>query len=139
MKKIFMFTICLIVFFLLSSCSKSKPTINAGMWEIKATTVMKGAPMTMPPIVYKQCLADDDFVPTNKKNKDCIIKDQKISGNKVTWKTECKAKTMTSTGVGEVVYEKDSLKGNLEMTSVVNGKKMQVTMKMSGKRVGDCK
>ena len=139
MKKIFPICICLSLCFILITCSKSKPSFQAGMWEITTKTIMKGAPMQMPPMTHKQCLTQEDFVPSNKTNKSCVIKDEKISGDKVTWTSECKTQGMTSTGSGEVIYNKDTMKGNVQMTSVVNGKEMKLMMEMSGKRVGDCK
>lgn len=141
MKKVFSFIICIVFFSIFMACSKSKPVLEAGMYEIKAKTIMKGVPMAMPPVTYTQCLTQEDFVPSSpsdKSNKDCVIKDQKVSGNEVTWKTECKTSSMTSNGSGKIIYNKDKLKGTLEMTTVTNGKEMKFTMEMSGKRIGEC-
>jgi hypothetical protein len=59
--------------------------------------------------------------------------DYKTSGNTATWKMVCTSPPMTSTG--EMTFTDDSYAGTMKADTPQG----QMTMKMAGKRVGECK
>jgi hypothetical protein len=103
---------------------------------------MPGMPMKMPPVMTTQCITPADakdprkvMPPRDQRGgeNDCIVSDYKIDGNKVTWSMTCQ-KPQPMTGKGEMVYGADSYTGTLTMDM----KGMAMTMKYTGKRLGDC-
>ena len=127
----------------------ASPNMKYGLWEITTSMEMKGMPMpfAMKPMTQTQCISKKDVenpektVPqTSKENKDCKIKDYKVAGNRVTWKTVCTGKNpMTSTG--EITYNQGtSYEGSMTMDTEGNAKKtMHMVYHFKGKRIGDCK
>ena len=63
----------------------------------------------------------------------CKVSDYKVEGNTVSWTFKCEGKKGSS-GQGSITYEENSYAG--EITMDTDGQEM--TMKMSGKRLGDC-
>ena len=69
------------------------PDIREGQWEITTKVEIPCMPTNMPPMKTKQCLTDKDFVPENSQpGQECSFPETKITGNKVTYKRECKGK-----------------------------------------------
>jgi hypothetical protein len=110
-----------------------------GRWEVKVEMQMAG--MTMPPQTITQCVtpkqaADpQSAVPPAGRGRggpgaDCKVSDYKTEGNKVTWTMAC----TQMTGSGEFLYAGDTYTGTMKMS--MQGQDM--TMKYSGKRLGDC-
>jgi hypothetical protein len=131
-------------------CIKAYPAFPAqvnmheGEWELTIQTKMEGLPFQMPVVPYTttQCITKDDLVPKNKaqKGQKCEIVDQKIIGNKVTWKVKCVHESGTSEGQGEITYRGDSYSGGMK-TKIVDNKTKQVMTSvttMKGRRIGDC-
>ena len=110
-----------------------------GRWEVKIEMQMAG--MTMPPQTTTQCITPEDAadpqkaVPQGGRGRgnpsDCKISDYKTEGNKVSWKMECKE---NMTGSGEFTYAGDTYTGTMN----VKAQGQDMTMKYSGKRLGDC-
>lgn len=118
------------------------PNMKDGQWEITTQMDMKGMPAHMArPITYTHCMTRDNAVPAQReKNRDCVMKDQKVSGNTVSWQMVCKDKNggvMESTG--KITYRGDKFDGTMKatMTSKERGD-MVVNYKMSGRRLGAC-
>ena len=119
------------------------PNMQDGQWEITTKMEMRGMPAHMSrPITYTHCMTRDNAVPQQReKNKDCVMKDQKISGNTVSWEMVCKDKrgeVMESSG--KITYRGDKFDGTMKAT--MTGKetgKMVVNYKMNGRRLGPCK
>lgn len=111
-----------------------------GRWEVKMEMEMPGMPMKMPPMTTTQCVtkeqADDPqrSVPQGRgAQNNCKVSDYKVSGNTVTWSMKCEGPEAMS-GTGEITYGQDTYDGTMKMTR--EGQTM--TMKYSGKRLGDC-
>jgi len=114
-----------------------------GRWEVTMQMDMPGMPMKMPPTKHVQCVTQKDIdegmnVPKggpnpNAKNDACKVSDYKVAGNKVTWKMVC-APPQSMTGDGEMTFSGDAYDGIIRMTS----ERGPMTMKLSGKRLGDC-
>jgi hypothetical protein len=111
-----------------------------GQWEIKMEMQMAG--MTMPGQTVTQCITPDQakdpqkaLPPTGRGGRggdDCKISDYKVDGNKVTWSMTCERQKMS--GTGEFVYAGETYTGTMKM----NAQGQDMTMKMTGKRLGDC-
>ena len=110
-----------------------------GRWEVKMEMQMVG--MTMPPQTLTQCVTKEEAADPQKampqtgrgaNPSDCKISDHKIDGNKVTWSMVCEKSKMS--GAGEFVYAADTYTGTMKM----NAQGQEMTMKYTGKRLGDC-
>jgi hypothetical protein len=118
--------------------------VKEGLWEITTKTEIQGMPGQMPATTTKQCITKNDIVPKpekQEKGQECKIKDQKVSGDTVTYTIECKDKGGTVLEVsGKTTYKGNVFDGttNTTIKSKEQGT-MQMTSKMSGKYVGPCK
>ena len=111
-----------------------------GNWEVKMEMQMAG--MSMPPQTVTQCVTAEEAADPQKalpqaggrggNASDCKISDQKIEGNKVTWKMTCEREQMS--GAGEIVYAGETYAGTMK----INAQGQEMTMKYSAKRLGDC-
>ena len=110
-----------------------------GRWEVKMEMQMAG--MTMPPQTITQCVTKEEAADPQKglpqtgrggNASDCKVSDYKVVGDKVTWSMACEKEKMT--GNGEFVYAGDTYTGTMKM----NAQGQEMTMKYSGKRLGDC-
>jgi hypothetical protein len=114
-----------------------------GEWDVKTEMVMEGMP-AMPGQTLKQCITPEEANDPQKampqggrgrgRSDDCKVSDYKQDGNKVTWTMKCEG-AQPVTGTGEIVYGADSYNGTMKMD--MGGRAM--TMKYTGKRLGDCK
>ena len=104
---------------------------------------MAGSPVQMPEMKTTQCVTPDQVkdptstLPTGPQGRDgkndCKVQDYKMYGNTATWKMVCTTpQPMTSTG--EMTFTDDSYNGTMKMDSAQG----EMTMKMAGKRLGDC-
>jgi len=121
-----------------------------GKWEVKMEMDMPDMPnmpagFKMPAMTSTQCVTPAEANDPSKAmpqgggrgrgpNPDkCKISDYKTEGNKVTWSMTCEPPE-AMTGTGEFVYAADSYTGVMKM----NRGGQQMTMKYTGKRLGDC-
>jgi hypothetical protein len=124
----------------------AQSTMRPGLWEITTQMQMPNLPVQMPETKMTQCVtpaqAKDpaSTVPRGPQSgrgaskDDCKVADLKTSGNKTTWSIACTSPNKV-TGTGEMTFSDDSYTGTTKM-SMAQG---EMTMKVSGKRVGDCK
>ncbi|MEK7222976.1 MAG: DUF3617 family protein, partial [Pseudomonadota bacterium] len=101
---------------------------------------MEGMPMAMPGQTSKACLPkdrkSDAAIP---KDESCSTTDLRKSGNKTSYKIVCTGKNKM-TGTGEFEDQgSDSYRGKMRLTGTMDGEKMDMTQKFSGKRIGTCK
>jgi hypothetical protein len=110
--------------------------MKEGEWEISSETSMTMGGMSMPPMAGKStnCLTREDPVPATEKDKDCKIVKQKVTGNKVSWRMECKK----GEGEGEISYRGTTYNGFFKMKMVEDGQTMTMNMKLAGKYLGPC-
>ena len=111
-----------------------------GRWEVKTEMEMPGMPMKMPAMTTTQCITKEQAedpqrsVPQGRgAQNNCKVSDYKMSGNKVSWSMKCEGPEAMS-GTGEITYGDNVYDGVMKMTR--QGQVM--TMKYSGKRLGDC-
>jgi len=116
--------------------------IRPGFWEITTRIEVPGMPIEMPSQKVRRCYTKKDVDnitrPGVRQVQDCEIRDQKVEGNKVTWKMECRGKTAMS-GTGTVLVNPTSFHGTIKSSMTQGGATMEMTQGVSGKRIGDCK
>mgnify|MGYP003444649824 FL=1 len=118
--------------------------MQEGKWETTVEMKMEG-PFPMPPMSFNdtKCLTKKDMVPrTAQKDQKCETIEQKVSGNKVTWKIRCSDKDGVTEGKGEIVYKGNSYTGNMQMSMTPRDRGNQpinINYKLTGRRIGGCK
>ena len=100
------------------------------------TMEMEGVAFTMPPIVYSNCLSKKDLIPEqSKENKDCKMLENKVTGNSIKWKMECKTEAGKSLSIGKITYNKTTAKGEIKVVT----SNMTMISKLNGRYTGKCK
>jgi hypothetical protein len=117
--------------------------MQEGNWESTIEMKMEGMPFPVPPMTYKvtQCLTKKDMVPNMaKKDQKCEVKNQKVSGSKVSWTVVCVDPEGRSEGEGEITYSGNAYQGTMKMKLITKDgpQPLRSTMKMDGKRLGNC-
>ena len=117
--------------------------MRPGRWETTMQMEMAGSPVQMPPMKQTRCVtpaeAKDPSLlqsgpPGGRGGKnDCKVSDQKMSGNTMSWKIACTSPD-AMTGTGEMTFADDSYTGTMKMNMAQGA----MSMKMEGKRLGDC-
>jgi len=117
--------------------------IRPGRWETSVQMEMAGSPVQMPAMKSTRCVTPEqakdpsslqaDPAGGRGGKSDCKASDQKISGNTVSWKIACSS-PQAMTGSGEMTFADDTYAGTMKM----NMPQGAVSMKMEGKRLGDC-
>jgi hypothetical protein len=118
--------------------------VRPGRWETTMQMEMAGSPIQMPAMKNTRCVTPEDAKdPTrslpsgpegrgNQKS-DCKMSDYKVTGSTATWKMVCTSpQAITSTG--EMTFTDDTYNGTMKMDSPQG----PMTMKITGKRLGDC-
>lgn len=118
--------------------------VRPGRWETTVQMQMAGSPIQMPAMKSTRCVTPEQSkdpassLPTDPSGgrggkSDCKMSDYKVSGNTATWKTVCTTpQAMTSTG--EMTFTDDSYDGTMKSDTPQGA----MTMKIAGKRLGDC-
>ncbi|TCV89043.1 DUF3617 domain-containing protein [Sulfurirhabdus autotrophica] len=137
-------TLLLLLLGFLSTAANAEPNMQDGMWEITSKMEMPGMPAAaMQPMKHTQCMTKSNAVPTTQpkdKNNDCKMTSTKVEGNTVTWSMQCRGKEGDTDSSGKITYSGNSFSGETKISSNIKGQgKMDITQRMSGKRIGDCK
>ena len=120
-----------------TSFAASVPDIREGKWEITAKTKVPGAPMDLPAVTQTQCLTDKDYVPQSlPSGQECEITESKVIGNTVTWTIKGKGQHGQMKGTGKLTYKGDTFEG--EQIVSMAGEGMEITTKITGRRIGAC-
>ena len=111
--------------------------MSEGKWEHTVEVKMEGMPgPPVMPFTTTQCMTQKDLVPCER---NCTIDEEKITGNKIVWKKKCIEKGSVTGSEGEITYNGTTYSGT--MKTKITEKRGQVinsTMKMKGRRIGDC-
>ena len=139
MKNVVRRTVVLFAFILLCTAGTAHSAgvdMKEGDWEISSETSMTMEGMSMPSMANKStyCLTREDPVPKSEKDKDCRIVKQKVVGNTVSWRMECKK----GEGEGEISYHGTTYNGFIKMKMVEDGQTMNMNVKLAGKYLGPC-
>src|SRR5262249_41382337 len=131
-------------FALLASLAGASPSAFAAdehpgvLWETTAQNVMEGMPMPMPAQTVKVCRATNWLQqPVNTPadgNSQRTTSDYQRVGATATWNVRCTGQ-MAMTGHGEMTFTgDDAYAGTIKFT----GGQMNMTVKLSGHRIGTC-
>lgn len=143
-KKIFF---CVIVFTLIfSGCAKKEESgkkleginMKEGKWEITVSMESTGKmPMKIPPQTFTQCITKEKVVPeqTEATNQSCKIIKQELKGDTVSWIMECQTPEGKFVTEGTITYKGTTFDG----ISKMKHSGMEITQKMNGKWIGECK
>jgi hypothetical protein len=116
--------------------------MKEGLWTITTQAEMKGMPVQMPATTMKQCITKKDMVPKpekQEKGQECKMKDQKVTGDTVTYTMECKTAEGSMTSSGKMTYKGDSFDGTTNTTMKTKGQPdILMNSKMTGKYLGPC-
>ena len=127
MGKITLFAAALV---LAGSASVNAATTDE-LWEITSSMEVEG--MSMPASTQRSCIAKNDPYKPEPEDKNCTVRDVRVSGNRTTWKMKCTGKDAME-GTGDMTKTASTLKG--VMTMKTQGE--QMAMRMSGRIVGKC-
>jgi hypothetical protein len=120
-----------------------------GNWEVTIEIAMPNMPagMTMPPMKTTQCITKEDAADPQKAMVspggrgtapgDCKVTNYKTVGNTVSWDMACSGAQPVS-GHAEFTYTADTYNGTMTANMARGGQPMDMNMKYSGKRLGDC-
>ena len=139
MKNVARQTVVLFALVLLCAAGTAHPAgvdMKDGDWEISSEMSVTMGGMSMPSTAHKStyCLTKEDPVPRSGKDKECRIVKQKVTGNKVSWRMECKK----GEAEGEISYHGTTYNGFMKMKMVEDGQTMNMDMKLAGKYLGPC-
>ena len=132
-KKMFFFLISGLI--LISGSAFADIDMKEGEWEHTIEMVMEGMPFSMPPTKVNVCVTKDDLIPDEKDNANCKTIYEKVTGNTVSYKTECVDKGEKVEMEGNITYSGTSYKGQMAMKSS-NGREDAMKMKLSGRYLG---
>jgi hypothetical protein len=118
--------------------------MRPGQWEVAMQMQLVNPPMQMPEMKTTQCVTPEQVKdpastlpsggPQGRGGKnDCKVEDYKVSGGNVTWKMVCTA-PQAMTGNGDLTFTNDSYTGTMKMETPQGA----MSMKLAGKRLGDC-
>jgi hypothetical protein len=120
-----------------------------GNWEVTTTMEMPNMPAgMMPPMKSMQCITKEDAANPNSMvpprpqrgrggDSDCKVTNQKMTASTVTFDMTCTGE-QPMTGTGEITYVGDTYTSALVINTARGRQAMQMTMKSTGKRLGDC-
>lgn len=121
--------------------------MRPGEWEVTTQMQMPNMPagFQMPAMKMNQCITPEqakdpaNTVPRQsgrgRGNKDdCKMSDYKTTGNTITWSMACTSPDKL-TGTGEMTFAGDDSYTSTMKMVMAQG---EMTMKMTGKRIGDC-
>lgn len=119
-----------------------------GNWQVTIQMEMAGMPQGMPPTTVMQCVTKEEasdptkMMPQGPGGRggmppECKVSDLKTEGNKMSWSMKCEGQN-AMTGTGDVIYAGDTYSGTMKMNVEAGGQPMAMTMKYTGKRMGDC-
>ena len=116
--------------------------IRPGRWETVMQMEMPNMPVKMPEMKTTQCVTPEQARdpasslprgPQNGGKSDCKVSNYKVSGQTVTWEMACTS-PMPITSTGEMTFTDDTYTGTVKM----NAPQGNMSMKISGTRLGDC-
>jgi len=111
--------------------------MSEGKWEHTVEVKMEGMQgVPVMPFTTTQCMTKKNLVPCER---NCTIDEEKITGNKIVWKKKCIEKGSVTESEGEITYNGTTYSGTMN-TKITDkrGQVMNSTMKMKGRRIGDC-
>jgi len=115
----------------------AKPVKEPGdLWEVTSKVTMEGMPMAIPAQTHKVCAPKGSQEPAGvvDEERKCKATEMKTVGSKTSWKVQCEGPPPMS-GEGEITRSSATAYAGFMKMSSPQG---NVTVKLDGKRVGDC-
>ncbi len=128
----------------LATAALAQPiNFREGVWEITIRNEIPGQ-KPMPPISMKRCITGKEIADLQSKaakppgSENCKVTENRTGASGGSWRVECTGK-MAIKGEGTVTASGDtySMQSRMTMTTA-EGKSMEITSSMSGKRLGEC-
>lgn len=118
----------------------AQANMQEGNWEVTVKMEIEGMPMAMPAQTVNQCVTKKDLVPDmSQQDQDCIVREQKVVGDTVTWRMQCKGKEGTMDGEGRIKFAGKSYTGEMRLRMTEkSGEVMTMKNSMQGKHTGPC-
>jgi hypothetical protein len=117
--------------------------VRPGRWEVVMQMQMPNSPVQLPEMKTTQCVTPEQVkdpasaLPQATGGRggqtDCKVSNYKVSGNTATWQMSC-TKPQAITSEGQMTFTADTYDGTIK-TDMAQG---VMTMKVAGKRLGDC-
>jgi hypothetical protein len=121
--------------------SQARADIEPGNWEITATTQMEGMPQPIGPISRTECLTADAASDPGKVlspgSGSCAFSNRRQSGDTYSFDVNCGG-AFPMRGTGSVRYGGQSLDGRLDLGAELQGKRVGMSSRISGRRLGAC-
>ena len=115
----------------------AKPNIKAGLWKFTVQMDMPGMPYKIPPSSSEKCITDNDLTPkTDSPDQSCQIKNQKISGNTITYDINCEMEGSSTKGNAKITYTGSKMTGKMDIT--VNPGNQKMVNNITGTYIGSC-
>ena len=105
------------------------------LWEVSSRSTMRD--MSTPGTTSRVCAKSgerDSMVPIQD---DCRITDRQTDGDRTTFRVACTGKEPMS-GTGAMTQARDSYRGILKLSTMVDGEAMVITTEYSGRLIGKC-
>lgn len=114
--------------------------LEPGEWRFTSTVTSPSLPKPQT-ITVTQCIRPEDARDQSrwmgKQEGDCKVTPGAKTDASFNWEVSC-AKTGTR-GKGTVRYGRGTIESEIQMTSEAQGRRIEMTTKMSGRRLGACK
>lgn len=134
--------VCLIGLALSASvAAAADSSLMEGNWEVTTKMEIAEMPFAMPPQTHNQCVTKKDFIPdVAQKDQKCTVKDQRASGDTVSWRVQCTGPEGKFEGEGQIKSSGKTYAGAMQakMTGK-DGEVMNMKMSFQGKHTGPCK
>ncbi len=129
----------LALFAAVSSLLHADIDIHEGMWEIKGSIESSGLPIQIPEQKTSQCITRQNSIPQTNSEvaKYCQVAEQKIEGNTISWKMQCKNNIQSD---GTISYRGDTFDGFITVhTQIPQLGSVKMTTRVEGVRTGECR
>ena len=116
--------------------------VTPGMYSIERETIINLKPEPIKRTEQK-CITDSIYSPASilPDKGNCSVKNEKKSGNKITFDISCKGgpQSLPMNGTGFISATKSTISMELNMKGMMEDKEFTIYSKYNGKRTGKCK
>lgn len=114
--------------------------MKEGYWETVVTISVRGGVFPVPAIKSSKCLTRADPIPNSQGNMRCQMLDQRVVGNDVLWRVQCRDDKATMEGSGKVTYAGERFLGemNMQVSERVSNRRVDMKYILRGERLRAC-
>ena len=116
-------------------------SLEPGEWELTATTTSRLFPKPQTS-TFKRCVKKEDadnpqaLMGREANRNDCTVTPGAKSGTQVTWEFTCPKANLRGTGTATI--RGDSLESEMQTSMEVQGQRLQMSTRTTGRRLGAC-